>query len=128
MILILDTHAFLWWASGSPKLSKMARSAIEDTDNTVYLSVASVWEIVIKVNTDKLKLDESLETMVATHCEKSGFQLLPIDLSHVYQLQSLPNHHRDPFDRILVAQALTEGAMLITVDPLVTQYPVPILW
>ena len=110
--LLLDTHVFLWWISGDASLGLSARASIGDSGNQVFISAASVWEMSIKRQLGKLKAPEDLESLV----ERCGFEPLPIGLFHAQQAGSLPMHHRDPFDRMLIAQAQAEGLLLVTVD------------
>ncbi len=127
MKLLLDTHIFLWYISGDPHLPVAVRDAIRDPVNEVYLSVVSVWEAVIKYALGKLPLPappaEYLPRQRAAHLIAS----LPIDETTLLHLASLPPLHRDPFDRILVAQALQHGLTLVTVDDAVRAYPVALL-
>ena len=128
MNLLLDTHVFLWWHSDRTKLSPKVVRLCEDTTNNLYLSSASVWEIQIKLQIGKLKLTKSLNQIIDLEGHENGIEVLPISLSHIYALDQLPSHHRDPFDRILIAQARVEALTLITQDSLITQYPVQSLW
>jgi PIN domain nuclease of toxin-antitoxin system len=128
MRLLLDTHAFLWFVSGSAKLSGEARKLIDNPINQPYLSVASLWEMAIKVSIGKLSLDIPLETLIPQHMELSSINLLPIDLPHVAMVSTLPFHHRDPFDRLIIAQAMIEGIPVVSVDPAFDDYPITRLW
>ncbi len=128
MKLLLDTHAFIWWVSEPAKLSTRALSLCQDSDNQLYLSVASLWEIQIKSHLGKLRLSTPLPDIVAAQQEANGFLLLSIHASHAYALDELPALHNDPFDRMLVAQARSEGLHLITHDEIVRKYPVKIEW
>lgn len=128
MRVLLDTHTFLWWTLDDPQLSTFCRQIIADAENTIYLSVASAWEIAIKVQLGKLALPELPEPYVTSRVALNGFQVLPIHLSHALYIYSLPLHHKDPFDRILVAQSQLENLPLLTTDPLIAQYSVQILW
>jgi PIN domain nuclease of toxin-antitoxin system len=122
--LLLDTQAFLWWMSGSSRLSRGAREAISDSGNQVLFSVASAWEIAIKRSLGKLRAPEN----IAGAIEAESFDLLGIDLSHIEALDRLEHHHRDPFDRILIAQALVERATLVSGDAIFERYGTVILW
>jgi PIN domain nuclease of toxin-antitoxin system len=122
--LLLDTHALLWALASDRRLSKRARSAIEDGENEVLTSAASAWEIVIKASVGKLHAPEDL----VGAAENVGFALRPITFRDVEALRSLPPLHRDPFDRMLIAQAHTDSAVLVTRDALIRQYPVATLW
>src|SRR2546423_12069929 len=118
MRLLLDAHTFLWWVTNDPALKRRARAAIADVDNDCFLSHASVWEMAIKVSLGKLKLPSPVGRFVAEQCEMNNFHLLPITLAHVAAVERLPFHHRDPFDRLLVAQAQHEGLTVVSRDPL----------
>jgi PIN domain nuclease of toxin-antitoxin system len=124
--VLLDTHTFLWWCDDHPKLGKQARKVINDS--TVYVSIASAWEISIKVSTGKLELSIPVETLFRDHVVANGFELLPVALGHVTRVQSLPFHHRDPFDRLLAAQALDELLEVISVDKVFTRYGLKRIW
>ena len=108
MKLLLDTHTFLWLVEGSPSLSSAAQAALADPANELFLSVASVWELAIKTGNKKLALSEPLATFVGKWTVTYQLTLLPIDTPHPLAVVGLPDHHRDPFDRILIAQALVE--------------------
>lgn len=128
MRLLLDTHAFLWWIGDDPRLPAKARKLISGERNEVFLSVASAWELAIKVGIGRLRLAESLEDFVTRNVEVNGFQVLPVHLRHVLHVSTLPDHHGDPFDRILVAQARTENLVFVSGDKQVARYPVTIAW
>ncbi len=123
MRLLLDAHALLWTTELSPNLSDDAREAISDVNNAACVSIATLWEIAIKVNIGKLNVHAGF----FDELESKGFELLPITVNHIRHFQSLPIHHRDPFDRILVAQAQSDGLTLVTCDSKLFQYDVPIL-
>ena len=127
MRLLLDTHVFLWYISANPKLPLSFQVAIQDSTNEVYLSVVSVWEAVIKYHLDKLPLSEPPANYLPRQREAHGIKSLSIDESVMPQLAGLPPLHRDPFDRILIAQALRHGLTLLTVDSDVIAYPVTVL-
>jgi len=110
--LLLDTHVLLWWLQNSKRLGKKARKLIGDPHNEIYVSAVSGWEIAIKRNMGKLKAPDALENVI----EESGFLPLPITFFHGEQAGQLPPHHRDPFDRMLIAQAQAEGLVIITSD------------
>lgn len=118
MTLLLDTHTFLWWLSNPASLSLDARVAIEDPANQVLVSTVVLWEIAIKRTIGKLSANLNLETAI----QDAGFIDLPISVAHIAATEKLPLHHRDPFDRMLVAQAIVENATLVTRDPLIPQY------
>jgi PIN domain nuclease of toxin-antitoxin system len=122
--LLIDSDAFLWWSEASPQLSLAAHGAIADPTNEVLISIAALWELTIKASSGRLSLPEELETMVATQ----GFAVLSITFPHLRQLALLPRRHRDPFDRIMIAQALAERIPIITSDPVFASYPAQIVW
>ena len=128
MRVLLDTHALLWWHEGSPDLSQRALDAVRDPANTVYLSVVNVWEAQIKHQLGKLTLQSSLREIVRQQHRINGFGLLSVRVDHVYRLDTMPMHHRDPFDRLLVAQALSEDLVLVSKDEKLTPYAATILW
>jgi PIN domain nuclease of toxin-antitoxin system len=127
MKLLLDTHAFIWWDSDPAQLSARALAALRDPANEVWLSVASVWEMVIKAQLGKLTLRVSLADIVKQQ-QANGLRVLPITLAHALAVEGLPPIHKDPFDRVLIAQANVERAELVSADHVVRQYPVSILW
>jgi PIN domain nuclease of toxin-antitoxin system len=128
MRAILDTHAMLWWVTNNSQLSQTVRDIIVDPDSTLYLSVASSWEIIIKFNTGKLPLPAPPTQFIQSCLDVSHFESMAIELPHVFQLNTLPDHHKDPFDRILIAQAQIENIPILTVDKLIVQYPVQTIW
>jgi PIN domain nuclease of toxin-antitoxin system len=128
MKLLLDTHAFIWMFDEPEKLSPKASALLADGDNDLILSVASVWEMQIKMQAGKLKLAIPLRQLVREQVQTNELQLLPVVLKHVLTLDSLPTHHKDPFDRLLIAQANVEGVFLVSGDPVFSSYPVKLLW
>lgn len=128
MNLLLDTHTFLWLADAPRHLSEPATRTIGDPANVLWLSVASIWEIQIKARTGKLELGSSLSKAIVKQRRRNGVKILPIRLRHVLALDRLPDHHRDPFDRILIAQAVCDRMTLVTCDPQIGRYGVPTLW
>ncbi len=127
MNLLLDTQALLWWKEGSRKLGPRARRVIERDATTVHVSAASAWEIAIKSRSGRLKLAEPLHTWMPTDLERNGFLMLNIAVDHAVAVASLPDHHDDPFDRLLIAQALHEGLMIVTSDAAFEAYEVRVL-
>jgi PIN domain nuclease of toxin-antitoxin system len=121
--LLLDTHVFIWWRVDSPRLGRDARAAIASAD-LVFVSVASAWEAALKIALGKLRLPETFEAGVLA----SRFERLPITFAHAEAVASLPHHHRDPFDRMLVVQCLSEGLTLVTHDRRLAAYGVDIVW
>ena len=128
MKLLLDTHTFIWWDSEPDKLSKSALSACQDRTNTLILSVVSIWEIQIKSQLGKLKLNLPLPEIIQSQRQTNNVQMLPVELEHVLELQNLPYHHKDPFDRLLIAQANVERAQLVSGDSAFSAYPITLLW
>lgn len=128
MRCLLDTHTFLWFVGGDTRLSQAARAAIEDPANTGLLSVASAWEMAIKVSLGKLSLTMPVERFIVEHGEGNGIELLGITLAHVGAVETLPFHHRDPFDRLLIAQARVEGLTVIGADTTFDAYGVKRVW
>ena len=127
MKLLLDTHAFLWYITADPKLPATFRAASQDPANEVYLSVASVWEAVIKHNLGKLPLPAPPAEYLPQQRDAHGIASLAIDEGAMPHLAGLPPLHRDPFDRLLIAQALQHGLTMATVDPEIAAYPVSLL-
>jgi|ERR1043165_1843797 PIN domain nuclease of toxin-antitoxin system len=128
MKLLLDTHAFIWWFNEPEHLSAKVLAALADVSNDLLLSAACVWEIQIKIQLGKLKFTVSLRELVESQQQTNGVQILPVGLEHVLALDALPAHHKDPFDRLLMAQANVEGAFLVSGDPVFSSYPVKLLW
>ena len=128
MKLLLDTHTFLWWDNDPSRLSARALSLCSDTANELILSVTSLWEMQIKRQLGKLELRLPLAEILEHQQSTNGIVVLPITRTEVLALDRLPTPHRDPFDRLLVAHAITEGAVLVSVDPIFGSYPVQVLW
>ncbi len=128
MNFLLDTHTFVWLDNGSSDLSSVARSLIADPANTVFVSLVSIWEIQIKAALGKLALRLPLADIVADQQQTNGIQLLPVTLAHVLEIDTLPHFHKDPFDRLLIAQAQVEQLILITRDANISKYSVNIRW
>jgi PIN domain nuclease of toxin-antitoxin system len=126
--VLLDTHVFLWAISEPERLSPRARQAIEDPRNTRLVSAASAWEILIKVQAKRLKLPSNAAAFVTRQISQIAAEVLDIRMQHVLRILTLPALHRDPFDRMLIAQSQVERAPLITADPLMARYPVDIVW
>ena len=124
---LLDTHTFLWLASDDPRLAPRAREVFVDGGDACFLSVASIWEMAIKASLGKLSLDTSLEQLVRGGVAR-GIRLLDVTATHAYHVERLPFHHRDPFDRLLVAQAAHEGMHLITADAQFDAYQIRRVW
>jgi len=125
---LLDTHAFLWWIADDRRLSSPARAVIEDPDNEIHVSAVSAWEIAIKAGLGRITFQEDPARLIPAQLAANGFVDVPIESRHALGVLQLPLLHRDPFDRLLVAQALAENLPILTADPLVSQYPVPTIW
>ena len=128
MRVLLDTHPMYWYIEGDPQLSATAETLIQDTANEVLISPASYWEIAIKVSLGKWKMNRTYEDFIDIGLDKYGFQVLPILPTHTARLIGLPFHHKDPFDRLLVAQALVEGIPIISNDTGLDFYGITRLW
>ena len=127
MKLLLDTHIFIWWADQPEKLSAAALSALEDEANELLLSVASVWEMQIKIQLGKLKLSLPLKELINNQQETNDLMVSPVALTHVLALNSLPFHHKDPFDRLLIAQSIEEKLTIVTADSQFSAYSAKLL-
>ena len=128
MRVLLDTHVFLWWVLEDPRLSPLARETITNPDVDVLVSPVSAWEIAIKAADRRLDLPERSLTYVPSRMAANDFHELPITMDHCLRTAELPGIHRDPFDRLLVAQALAEDVPLVTGDPAITRYDVETIW
>ena len=127
MKALLDTHTFLWAIAEEGKLSRRAQQ-IYTGSNDLWVSVVSVWEILIKAQAGRLPLPKPSGPYLVKKMVKDKIEVLPISLAHVLRTESLPLHHRDPFDRLLIAQSIEEGWPIVTVDPLFARYPVEVIW
>ena len=125
---ILDTHTFIWWVDDSPKLSSKAKKIIADMDNECFLSLVSSWEMAIKCSIEKMRLTLPVEEYIPQHMARNNFKQLPISFRHVSRVETLPLHHRDPFDRLLAVQAMTEKMRLISADPSFDLYEIERIW
>lgn len=128
MNLILDTHALLWFLGGDARLGKQARAVIEDLSNRRFFSIAGAWEIAIKVSLGKLSLAAPFHSIIPAQLHANGIELLELRPEHIAELINLPMHHRDPFDRILVTQAMVENAALVSADSALDQYLPQRIW
>lgn len=128
MRLLLDTHAVLWFCEGNTALSAAARSAMSDQKSECWVSHATPWEVAIKLSLRKLKLGRPFGMMFPTTVVENGWRFLVPDFSHYAIVIELPQHHRDPFDRLIIAQASAEGLTVVTSDPQFAAYDVPLLW
>ena len=126
--LLLDTHALLWWLLDSPELSATARAAIAAPDQRVLVSAATGWEIATKYRTGKLPEARDIVEKLPTYLRKQRFEVVPVTLEHSMSAGALPGPHRDPFDRMLIAQATALNASVATVDPVFADYGIRVLW
>ena len=128
MRILLDTHAMLWWLADDPRLSRPAREIIADGKNRLLWSMASSWEIAVKVGVGKLEIDRPLTRLFADLVSEQGVELVSVNHDHCVRLGELPLHHRDPFDRMLVVQALEADVPLLSADSKLEPYDVEVIW
>jgi len=126
--MLLDTHSFLWFVTEDAKLSAVAERLIADATNEPILSAACVWEIAIKVSIGRLPIPAPIESFIPEQLRINRISLLPIELKHLFEITRMPLHHRDPFDRMLIAQAIVEGLPVVGADPAFDKYPIQRLW
>jgi PIN domain nuclease of toxin-antitoxin system len=126
--VLLDTHVFLWWNEDNEQLSRKAKRIMTDPANSLVLSVASAWEIAIKVQLGKLRLPGDAASYVQDRVASERMETLAISLQHAAVLQFLPSLHRDPFDRMLIAQSQFENLPILTADPAIRDYPIETIW
>lgn len=127
MDLLLDTHAFLWFITGDKQLPPRLVNQIVDTDNKCFVSIASIWEIVIKLSIDKLDIRGGFDT-IEDFLDHNDIEILPINFSHTKRLLKLPHHHNDPFDRIIISQSIVEKITIMTKDKYFKDYNIKIIW
>ena len=128
MKFLLDTHTFLWWITDDTQLSEHSKEIIGDSDNQVFLSAASGWEIAIKSRIGRLKLPRRIGGFISEQMSENAISNLSITMSHALQVSELPDHHRDPFDRLLISQSQIENMPILSVDPLIRKYNVQVVW
>ncbi|MBW4643031.1 MAG: type II toxin-antitoxin system VapC family toxin [Goleter apudmare HA4340-LM2] len=128
MNFLLDTYTLIWWSIDPIRLSQQVRNLLDDESNNLFLSIISVWEMQIKLQIGKFTLKMPLSELIKDQQETNDLQLLPIELTHIYALTNLPNHHRDPFDRLLIAQATVEQIPIVSIDSVFDNYPIQRLW
>jgi PIN domain nuclease of toxin-antitoxin system len=128
MKVLLDTHAFLWWITDDQRLSLRAREIISEGENEVFVSAATGWEIAIKAQIGRLGLPTELQQFIVEQLKVNAIKSLPIEMRHALHISTLPAHHRDPFDRMLVAQAQLENLPILSTDPDIGKYEVTIIW
>jgi PIN domain nuclease of toxin-antitoxin system len=128
MKLLLDTHSFIWYVMDNPKLSTRGRELIDDEDNEILLSIASIWEMAIKHSSSKLSFGLPFIVFVEQQLSLNNIGLLNINLDHIAVVATLPFHHRDPFDRLIIAQAMVEQLPILSADSVFDAYPIQRLW
>jgi PIN domain nuclease of toxin-antitoxin system len=128
MQFLIDSHAFLWFSEGSPRLSARAFTLIDDKANQPGLSIASLWEIAIKVGLGKLQLRQPFPVFIPEQMREHGIAYLPVELAHIATVAALPHYHRDPFDRMMIAQALVRQLPIVSADTIFDAYGVTRLW
>lgn len=127
MDLLLDTHSLIWFLNGDDKLSEKAKSAIEDPSNSKIVSIASIWEIAIKISIDRFRFPKGFKYFLDM-VEDNGFEILPITFEHAVKLSTLEFIHRDPFDRLLIAQSMADSLTIVTKDDYIKQYQIHTIW
>ncbi len=128
MNLLLDSHTFIWWRDETHKLSSTALTEILNSKNDVFLSVVTAWELQIKISLNRFSIRGGLENAIKDEQRNNNFHILPVKLSHALYLENLPPHHKDPFDRLLISQAIVENMTLISADNNFGKYKVNLLW
>jgi len=128
MKLLLDTHTFIWWSDEPERLSERVLEACQNSDNELILSIASIWEMQIKIQLGKLRLRHPLRYLIENQQNINSLQILSVSVSHIYMLENLPMHHRDPFDRLLICQAIEDRLFLVSRDSVFSGYPVTLYW
>ena len=128
MKLLLDSHTFIWSYDEQHKLSQKSRRELSNPANDLFLSVVSIWEIQIKIQNNKFKFQDAFADVIAEQQQINGLQILPVQLSHALYLENLPFHHKDPFDRLLISQAIVENMILVSADTSFAKYQVNLLW
>jgi PIN domain nuclease of toxin-antitoxin system len=128
MKLLLDTNVFIWLNDTPHRLREKVMTVVANPDNDLFLSLTSIWEMQIKIQLGKLQLNDALPDILRTQQVDNNLQILTINLNHIWSLENLPYHHRDPFDRLLIAQAQTEGMTLVSADGIFDLYDVDLLW
>ncbi|MDM8538544.1 type II toxin-antitoxin system VapC family toxin [Desulfobacterales bacterium HSG17] len=128
MRILLDTSTFIWFIGGNKKLSEKARDAIENFENELYMSVASLWEMAIKTGIGKLELSAPFNKLIPMEIKNNEINIIQIELPHLYKMIELPLHHRDPFDRLIIAQGIFEQLPIIGCDKMLKFYDIDIIW
>ena len=127
MTVIVDTHVLLWFVAGDKRLTRHARSTIESEENTCYVSLAAWWEVAIKLSLERLRLDEPLDAFIESRIGE-GFRSLPVEVEHIAKVATLPFHHRDPFDRLMISQSIEEDMPVVTGDVNFSKYGIRVIW
>ncbi|MFK7972934.1 MAG: type II toxin-antitoxin system VapC family toxin [Bacteroidia bacterium] len=128
MAYLIDTHTLIWYAEGSSKLSLKAKNILDSKNINKFISIASVWEMGIKSQLGKLRFSPSFETFIRNEISLVGYQVLPANLSHIILIEQLELHHKDPFDRLIIAQSITESLPVVTIDEKFKHYNVESIW
>ena len=128
MRVLVDTHVFLWWVEGDRALPAKARAVLANPENECLISMVSAWELAIKTSLGKLKLALPVKRYIVENVAANGFRMLAIEMAHVGRVETLARHHGDPFDRLLIAQALEENIAVVTADPIYRNYGVKRIW
>lgn len=128
MRLLLDTHAFLWWIDDDSRLSETSRDLIADGKNEIFLSVASAWEMAIKASLGRIGFPDKLGPFLTRQIGENGFEVLAIQLAHALRVHELPHHHKDPFDRLLIATSQAEDMPILSRDEALADYEVEVIW
>ena len=128
MRVLVDTHVFLWWVEGDRTLPAKARAVLANPENECLISMVSAWELAIKTSLGKLKLALPVKRYIVENVAANGFRMLAIEIAHVGRVETLARHHGDPFDRLLIAQALEENIAVVTADPIYRNYGVKRIW
>ena len=128
MKYLLDTHTLLWITTDDPKLSKKAKNIYLDAENEILLSIASIWELAIKSSIGKITFQKDLDDFIDFHVKGNNIEILKIELPHVLRIEKLPFHHRDPFDRLIIAQAIEDNLKILGADNIFDKYKVKRIW
>ncbi|MFO7883209.1 MAG: type II toxin-antitoxin system VapC family toxin [Desulfobacteraceae bacterium] len=128
MKLLLDTHTFIWWSDKPENLSERVLDVCQNSENSLILSMVSIWEMQIKIQIGKMRLTHPLSYLIDNQQNINNLQILPVTLGHIYMLDNLPMHHRDPFDRLLICQAVEEKLFLVSKDSVFSDYSVNLYW
>jgi PIN domain nuclease of toxin-antitoxin system len=128
MKYLLDTHTLLWITTDNPKLSKKAKSTYLNSQNEIFVSIASIWELSIKISLKKLDIKLPLKSFVDIHILGNNIKILELELNHIYKLEKLPFHHRDPFDRLIISQSIENKIPILSIDKMFDSYGIKRIW